>query len=150
MDREPFDDPVLGRVSPGDGLYEWTYSVPVGGREARGTIEIEDEPPVLGEPLLKRHRRFVTWLRGHEAAVRDHLVGVLYPDWRDHWYDEEKHPALLTAEEFRAAIGPDWFYVLEDGGGLLYYHDGGLLGSHSIAVSIDADGRLVRSPGLEG
>jgi hypothetical protein len=68
MDREAFDDPVLGRVTPGEGQYEWAYTVPIGGREARGTIEIEDEPPVLCEPLLEMHRRFVTWLRGHSRG----------------------------------------------------------------------------------
>ena len=150
MEREAFDDPVLGRVTPGDGLYEWSYTVPVGGREVRGTIEIVDEPPVLGEPLLAMHRRFVTWLRGHEAGVRDHVAGLLYPEWRDRWYDEDKHPALLTAEEFRAAVGLDWFDVSEGGGGQLYYDDGGLLGGHSIAVPIEADGRLVRPPALWG
>jgi hypothetical protein len=82
--------------------------------------------------------------------VREHVAGLLYPEWRDSWYDEDKHPALLTAEEFRAAVGLDWFDVYEGGGGKLYYDDGGLLGGHSIAVRVEADGRVVRAPVLMG
>jgi hypothetical protein len=151
MDRDAFDDPVLGRVSPVEGhIYEWQYTVSIGGREAESLIEIVDEPLVLSESLLDRHRRFVTWLKGHEAKVRDFVVAQLYSDWRDYWYDVDKHPTLLTAEEFRAAIGLEYFFAYEDGGGYLYFNDGRLLGDHNIGVRVEADGSLVRPPELEG
>jgi hypothetical protein len=147
--HDPFDDPVLGRVTYHEGHKEWEFTVVIHGREVRGSVVPLDSGRSLDEQGLDEVRVCVAWIRDNEPAIRDYITDQMFDGWLSGWYDEEID-TVTTRDGFRKAIYLPGFSVLEDHVASLYYNDGGLFGGHSIVLSVGAGGYFKHPPNIWG
>jgi hypothetical protein len=147
--HDPFDDPVLGRVTYHEGYKEWEFTIPIRGREVRGSVIPLDHRRPLHEQGLDEVRACVAWIRDNEPAIREYITDQMFDGWLSGWYDEEID-TVTTREGFREAIFLPGFSVLEDHVASLYYNDGGLFGGHSIVLSVGAGGCFKHPPNIWG
>jgi hypothetical protein len=143
-------DEILGSLTWDEQDSWWTFEVgPIAGRSIRGTIIPEDSRVPLAGVQLDTVRACVTWIRANEPAVREFITRESFDWWLGAWYDEEIDE-VNTPEGFRETIRLGGVNFYEDGKARLCYEDGGLLGGHSLWVTVGPDGGFEHGPELFG
>ena len=147
---DSFEDAVLGPVVFDRESKEWRFTVPIRGREVRGTIFPHDYRRPIAEPALAEIRECVGWVRDNEPSIRDYITGRMFDNWMSGWYDEETD-VVNTPEGFREAIYLPGFFVYEkERAATLCYDDGGLFGGHGIMLTVASGGRYTQPPQIVG
>lgn len=143
-------DDTLGPLAWNEQHSWWTFEVgPVAGRSIRGTIIPEDSRVPLARVRLDTVRACVVWIRGNEPAVRQFITNKAFDWWLDGWYDEEID-TVSTPDGFRETIRLGGVHFYENGKAEMCYEDGGLVGGHSLWVTVGPDGTIEDGPELFG
>jgi hypothetical protein len=150
--REPFDDPVLGRVTwVPEPLDAWQCSLALpSGRTIPVYITPDDSrKPLHDQEGLEDLKVRVRWIVDNEQAKRTRIAERMFPAWQQDRYDEEID-MVTTIEGFRDAISLDGINFFEDNLPRLNYQDGGLFGGHAIEATLEADGSFKYEPQFWG
>jgi len=150
MVKAAIHDDILGPLTWDEQHSWWTFEVgPIGGRLICGSIIPEDSRVPLAGVQLDTVRACVTWIRGNEAAVREFITSKAF-DWRrEGWYDDEID-TVTTPNGFRETIRLGGVNFYEDGKARMCYEDGGLIGGHSLRVTVGPGGTFEHGPELFG
>ena len=128
----------------------WEFEVgPIAGRSVGGIINPEDPRVPLANVQLGTVRACVTWIRDHEPDVREYVTEKAFDWWLEAYYDEEIDE-VNTPEGFRDTIRLSAVNFFEDGKDRMCYEDGGLVGGHSLWVTVGPDGAFEDGPDLFG
>ncbi len=128
----------------------WAFDIGlIAGRSVRGSIIPDDGRVPLAGAQLDTVRACVAWIRANEPAVRDYITRKSFDWWMKAWYDEEIDK-VRTPEEFRETIQLGGVNFYQDGKACMCYKDGGLLGGHSLWVTVGPDGTFEQGPEMVG
>jgi hypothetical protein len=143
-------DEVLGELTWDEHNSWWTFEVgSFAGRSIPGSIIPEDNRVPFARVQLATVRECVIWIRANEPAIREFITRESFNWWLDAWYDEEIDE-VNTPEGFRETIRLGGVNFYEDGKARVCYEDGGLLGGHSLWVTVGPDGTFEHGPELFG
>lgn len=143
-------DEVLGPLTWDEQHSWWTFDVgPIAGRPIRGSIIPEDSRVPLANVQLGTVRACVTWIRANEPAIREFITRKAFDWWMEAWHDEEIDE-VDTPDGFRETIRLGGVNFYEDGKARMCYEDGGLLGGHSLWVTVGPGGTFEHGPELFG
>jgi hypothetical protein len=148
--HEPFDDPILGRVTWNPERESWEFGVAMpSGKTVSGIIDPEDDALLEREKGRAAIQKLVGWVVDHELTLRSRVAEALFPGWLEGWYDEEIDE-VTTQEGFREAIQFDGLLIYDGHQATVFYSDGNLFGGHGIVTTIDSDGNFVHPPNIWG
>jgi hypothetical protein len=143
-------DQVLGPLTWNDQHSWWTFEAgPIANRSVRGLIIPEDAQIPLARVRLENVRSCVSWIRANEPVIRDFITRQAFDWWKDGWHDEEIDE-VNTPEGFRNTICLSGINFYEDGKASVCYADGGILGGHSLWVTVGPDGTFEHGPEMFG
>jgi len=143
-------DELLGPLTWDEERSWWTFEVgPIAGRPVRGLIIPEDRRVPLARVQLGAVRACVAWIRANEPAVREFITHKSFDWWMKAWYDDEIDQ-VNTPQGFRETIQLGGVNFYEDGKACMCYKDGGLLGGHSLWVTVGPGGVFEHGPELVG
>ena len=148
--HEPFDDPVLARVTWNAEQKSWDFDAgPVAGRTIPAKYDPADYRLPAAEQGWDGVRACVRWIRANELVARAYMTERLFKGWIEGWYDEEIDD-LITPEGFRDKLQLSGINFYDDQEARLIYDDGGLFGGHGFSLQLNAAGELVAGPDMFG
>lgn len=147
---EPFEDPVLGRVTWNTERKCWDFDAgPVAGRPIPASYDPADIRLPPAEQGWDGVRACVRWVRANEPAARAYMTERLFRGWREGWYDEDIDD-VTTPEGFREKLELSGINFYDDQEARLIYDDGGLFGGHGFSLQVNAAGEFVAGPDMFG
>jgi len=141
---------VLGAITWDEENRWWRFDVGTfRGRPAGGLAHPEPNWDPLSGESLTRLRACVAWVRANEPRIRAHIAAEMFAWWLDAYYDPEIDD-VTTPEQFCDRIEFAGLSFYSDGLVQVVYDDRGLIGGHSITLSVGPNGEFSDGPDIAG